>query len=77
MPLPEILAEDLMIVPDEGIDIKIWSETSVNAIFESQPLFFKYMSQIAKVHGEKACCAVLVAFKVIEHAVERSENGFY
>jgi len=69
--VPEILAEDLLIVPDNSVDIKIWINENIEMIRDTQPLFYKYLDQLYKVKGEATACAALITFLSIEHALKR------
>jgi len=75
MLIPEILVEDLLIIPDNDIDLKIWVNENIIAIQEEQPLFYSYISQVLAVNGDKSACTALITFLSIKHALDREAFG--
>jgi hypothetical protein len=75
--IPEIESMDLICIPEDPVDCKIFLAELISKLEKEQPLLYSYATFLKKLHGEHACLACLIVFKAIENAIERNENGFF
>lgn len=69
--IPEITEEDLLIIPENYVDIKIWINNSIESLGETQPLFCSYLRQLLKTKDQEHCFIAMYSYLVIEHALKR------
>jgi hypothetical protein len=71
MTMPKLEVEDLLIVPEQQVDIEIWMNEFLIKIEEEQPLFFNYLKEVIKRYGRHAGCTAVMVYRMIEHALDR------